>query len=94
VSTVMTFPFKEMMESTKNVFHDSCWTIWVNSGFRNLCNRPVCRQDVGKSAPSQKSCSIRPNNELLLSKLFYNSIHKSSYTYFMPWSICEFISII
>jgi hypothetical protein len=29
--------------------------IWVNSGFRNLFNRPVCRQDMGKLAPWRKS---------------------------------------
>jgi hypothetical protein len=37
---------------------------------------------MGKLAPWRKSRPIRANNELLLSKLFYITIHKSSYTYF------------
>ena len=46
-----------------HIFDDSCWTTWVNSGFGNPCNCPVCRQDVGKSAPSRKarSSSNDPN---------------------------------
>ena len=40
-----------------HIFDDSCWTTWVNSGFGNPCNCPVCRQDVGKPAPSRKTRS-------------------------------------
>jgi hypothetical protein len=42
--------------------------------------------------PAQQTM-IQLQQQLLLSKLFYNFIHKSSYTCFMLWSICEFISI-
>lgn len=38
-----------------HVFDESCWTTWVNSGYGNPCNCPVCRQDVGKSAPSRRA---------------------------------------
>ena len=47
----------------KDVFDGSCWTTWENSGFGNPCNCPVCRQDVGKSAPSRKSRFSTANND-------------------------------
>jgi hypothetical protein len=45
-----------------HIFDDSCWTTWVNSGYGNPCICPVCRQDVGKSAPSRRSRSSTVNN--------------------------------
>jgi hypothetical protein len=65
-------------------------------GIPAISNCPVC--DVGKSAPYKshvpvQQIMIQPQQQLLLSKLFFNSIHKSSYTCFTLWSICEFIFI-
>ena len=38
-----------------HIFCDTCWKGWVHSGHGNPCICPVCRQDVGKSAPKKRS---------------------------------------
>jgi len=47
-----------------HIFDESCWKTWVNSGYGNPCNCPVCRQDVGKSVQGRRSRSdVSDNND-------------------------------
>ena len=45
-----------------HIFDESCWKTWVNSGYGNPCNCPVCRQDVGKSVQSRRLRADTSNN--------------------------------
>jgi hypothetical protein len=54
-STVMAFPLEDMMNGR--------WKMFLMTCVGNPCNCPVCRQDVGKSAPSRKLRSSTANND-------------------------------
>lgn len=46
-----------------HIFDESCWQTWVNSGYGNPCNCPVCRQDVGKSIQGRRTASNVSDND-------------------------------
>jgi hypothetical protein len=98
-STVMSFPLKEMMDDHWKMF---LMTRVGQPGQIMALGIPATVQCAVKMwaswrhheshVPVQQTM-IQPQQQLLLSKQFHNSIHKSSYTCFVPWSTCEFISI-
>jgi len=54
-----------------HIFDETCWKLWVNSGYGNPCNCPVCRQDVGKES---EQASNNTNSVGLMTHPSYDTV--------------------
>jgi hypothetical protein len=94
--TVMAFPLEKMMDGRWKMTRvgQPGLTLALEIHAIQCAVKTWASRRHHESHVAVQQTMIQPQQQLRLSKLFYNSIHESSYTCFTPWwSIYEFISI-
>jgi hypothetical protein len=98
-SMVMAFSLEEMMDGRWKMFlitrvgqPGKILALGIPAIVQCAVKTWESRRHHESHVPAQQTM-IQPQQQLLLSKLYYNAIRKSSYTCFTLWSICECISI-